>query len=197
MVILRLLLRKVVYKKDLNMTFKISTCIVLLMYLISCGNRDSDLNRTANPLSNNRSHLNDLSGGANTYKCNYLKFNTITEIFNYNKYEVMLISENYYPNIIFDTSGHIAMIFNVPDGVEFSYKLKGNKISVFYVDNELFKDTNPPPAGSLLFDISLTNDSTFTLKYYHRSWIESINSMHMTSAASHPYFPMTFHCISP
>ncbi len=179
------------------MKIKIFAHIISVIFLMSCRNIDQDMNRSANSITSNRNQLKNTSSDTNTYKINYLKFKNIKEIFNYKNDDVLLISEKYYPIIAFDTGGYVTMMFNAPDGVEFRYKLYEDKISVFYMANELFNGTNSPPVGSLLFDISLTNDSTFNLKYYQESWVYYINSKYMKSAYDHPYFPTTFHCIKP
>lgn len=176
---------------------KIFTQIISVICLMSCRNIDQDINRSPNSLTSNRNQLKNTSGDTNIYKLNYLKFHKIEEIFNYKNDDVLLVSEKYYPNIAFDTGGYVTMMFNAPDGVEFRYKLNEDKISVFYMANELFNGTNSPPEGALLFEISLTDDTTFNLNYYHESWIDYINSKYMKSAYDHPYFPTTFHAIKP
>lgn len=179
--------------KNRNKTF----LIILVIGILSCNNREKNQNGVQGNSSNKNKPERTVPIDSNNGVIEYLHFNTINEILNFENNEVMLISEAYYPNITFDTGGYVSMIFNVPDGAEFSYRLKNDIISVYYKENEMFIGTDAPSTGSLLFDVSLINDSTFTIKYYHKKWIDFINSKYLINEYSHLYFPTTFHCINP
>ena len=117
--------------KNRNKTF----LIILVIGILSCNNREKNQNGVQGNSSNKNKPERTVPIDSNNGVIEYLHFNTINEILNFENNEVMLISEAYYPNITFDTGGYVSMIFNVPDGAEFSYRLKNDIISVYYKEN--------------------------------------------------------------
>lgn len=175
-----------------NFSIKI---ILFTLLFISCESK-----RKNQIQKNKNKHICQINKSETLYKLYpdtpiFMHFNYVYDILNFDEDEVMLISDEYFPNICFSKDGTLTMIFSASEGAIFDYKATKNKIKVFFKKNEIFNDFNPPDVGLLLFEIELTNDSTFSVYYFQKKWINQINSENEVNG--HTYFPIKFHCIDP
>jgi hypothetical protein len=129
-------------------------------------------------------------------KKNYLHLNEIVDVLNFKENEAMFVSQDFYPIISFSNDKTLIFMFSVELGVEFNYEFFNKKIRFYFGNNNIFDDQkNLPKEGALLGEISLINDSTISIEYFQKDWINQFNKTNLKNG--HLWFPTFFYCVSP
>lgn len=129
-------------------------------------------------------------------KKNYLHLKEIGDILNFKENEAMFVSQDFYPIISFSNDKTLIFMFSVEFGVIFNYEVFNKKIRFYFGNDNIFDDQkNLPKEGALLGEISLINDSTISIEYFQKDWVNKFNKINLKNG--HLWFSTFFYCVSP